>query len=169
MPSELLTALYNQRSDEAAALASRLPQLDVFEAAAIGDAARLRRLMSADPACVKAWSDDGFTPLHLAAFFAHPECVQALIEAGADVESCSQNGMSVHPINSAAASGSLRCVELLLKGGADPNARQSGGYTALHEAAHNADRAMEAALLAAGADPSLCADDGRDAAAFRVS
>ena len=54
MPSELLTALYNQRVDEAAALASRLPRLDVFEAAAMGDAARLRELLNADPAYVQS-------------------------------------------------------------------------------------------------------------------
>ncbi len=49
MPSELLIALYNQRGDEAAALAARLAGLDVFEAAAMGDAARLRDVLSADP------------------------------------------------------------------------------------------------------------------------
>ncbi|HEY6449653.1 MAG TPA: ankyrin repeat domain-containing protein [Candidatus Cybelea sp.] len=158
MPSELLTALYNQRADEAAALASRLPRLDVFEAAAMGDAARLRELLTADPACARAWSDDGFTPLHLAAFFAHPECVRTLIEAGADADACSQNAMSVQPLHGAVASRSLRCVELLLEVGSDPNARQAGGYTPLHEAVHNGNRAIEAALLAAGADPSLTPD-----------
>ncbi len=167
MPSELLTALYTQRVDEAAALASRLPRLDVFEAAAMGDDARLRELLNADPAYARSWSDDGFTPLHLAAFFAHPECVRTLIEAGADADACSQNAMSVHPLHSAVASRSLRCVELLLAAGSDPNARQAGGYTPLHEAVHNGDPAIEAAFLAAGADTSLRSDDGRDAASFR--
>ena len=107
------------------------------------------------PPAPRAWSDDGFTPLHLAAFFAQPECVRALIEAGADADACSQNAMSVHPLHSAVASRSLRCVELLLAAAPDSNARQAGGYTPLHEAVHNGDRAIEAALLAAGADPSL--------------
>ncbi len=84
MPSELLTALYNQRADEGAALASRLPRLDVFEAASMGDAARIRDVLSADSASARAWSDDGFTPLHLAAFFARPQCMRMLIDAGAD-------------------------------------------------------------------------------------
>ena len=130
---------------------------------------RLRELLNADPARARAWSDDGFTPLHLAAFFAHPECVRTLIEAGADADACSQNAMSVHPLHSAVASRSLRCVELLLAAAPDSNARQAGGYTPLHEAVHNGDRAIEAAILAAGADPSLRAEDGRDAASFRAN
>jgi uncharacterized protein len=167
MPSALLAALYNRRTDEAAALATRLAPLDIFEAAAIGQAARVLELIAEEPAAASAWSDDGFTALHLAAFFAHPECVQALLAAGADVNARSRNGMSVRPLQSAVTSRSLGCVELLIAAGSDPNARQGGGFTPLHSAVHNGDRAIEAALLGAGADASLRADDGRGMREFR--
>jgi len=52
-------------------------------------------------------------------------------------------------------------VRLLLEHGADPNAAQDGGFTPLHSAAQNDDRASVEALLAAGADPSLVSDDGK--------
>jgi uncharacterized protein len=54
-------------------------------------------------------------------------------------------------------------MRLLLEAGADPNARQQGGFVPLHEAAHTDDVDMARLLLDHGADPSLAADDGRDA------
>jgi ankyrin repeat protein len=54
-------------------------------------------------------------------------------------------------------------VRSLLDGGADPDAKQGGGYTALHEAAMNGRAQMAQVLLGAGADPTIRADDGRDA------
>ncbi len=167
MPSALLAALYNHQTNEAAALASRLPALDVFEAAAIGQAARALELIREDPAAASAWSDDGFTALHLAAFFAHPQCVQALIVAGADVNAQSRNAMSVRPLHSAVTSRSPGCVELLLAAGSDPNVRQRGGFTPLHSAVHNGDLSIEELLLRSGANAALEADDGRTAPEFR--
>ncbi len=51
-------------------------------------------------------------------------------------------------------------MEILLAAGADPNARQSGGWTPLHGAAHNGDVASVALLLTAGADPAAVNDEG---------
>ncbi|HSH32912.1 MAG TPA: ankyrin repeat domain-containing protein, partial [Actinomycetota bacterium] len=51
----------------------------------------------------------------------------------------------------------------LLDAGASPDARQSGGWTPLHAAAHNGSAAMVTLLLEAGADPALVNDDGRTA------
>jgi ankyrin repeat protein len=55
-------------------------------------------------------------------------------------------------------------MRLLLEAGADPNARQQGGFTPLHSAAHTDDVEMAGLLLAHGADPALVTDDGRDSA-----
>ena len=41
----------------------------MFEAATFGDLDRLTELLAEDPELVDAISGDGFTPLHLAAFF----------------------------------------------------------------------------------------------------
>ena len=167
MPSALLTALYNRDIEKADSIAAGLSELDVFESAAIGDAGRLAELIGRNPAAATAWSDDGFTPLHLAAFFDHPECVRALIAAGADVDAPAQNTMNVRPLHSAVTARSLTCVEILLAAGADANARQAAGFVPLHSAVHNGDSAIEAALLAGGADPTALSDDGRGIAALR--
>ena len=45
------------------------PDLDVFDAASIGDVDRLRQLLDGDPSLATAFSGDGFTALHFPAFF----------------------------------------------------------------------------------------------------
>jgi ankyrin repeat protein len=50
---------------------------------------------------------------------------------------------------------------LLLKHKADPNIREQGGYTPLHAAAQNGDKAMIRTLLYGGADLTLQSDDGK--------
>lgn len=163
--SDLLAAVY--RGDDAARdaiLAARRPST-VFEAAAVGDLDALRSY-DADPGAV---AEDGFTPLHLAAFFRHPEAVRVLLERGAPAGAVAANPMRVQPLHSAAAGGDAECVRLLLDAGADVDARQEGGFVALHAAAQNGDSAMVEMLLAAGADPSLATDDGRTAAGLARS
>ncbi|HVF04726.1 MAG TPA: ankyrin repeat domain-containing protein [Frankiaceae bacterium] len=157
--SDLLQAVY--RGDDATRdeiLATRAPGT-VFEAAAVGDVERLRELLG-DPA---ATADDGFTPLHLAAFFRHPDAVRFLLERGAPVNAVAGNPMRVQPLHSAAAAGDAECVRLLVEAGADVDARQEGGFVPIHASAQNGDEAAVERLLAAGADPSLATDDGRTA------
>jgi ankyrin repeat protein len=162
--SELLAALYRgdaARVDELAGGA----ELDVFEAAAVGRADRVRELVDGDPALLGAFADDGFTALHLAAFFCRPATARLLVERGAPVDVVARNDqLRVTPLQSAAAAGETETARLLLERGADPNARQLGGFTALHAAAQRGDDALVRLLLAHGADPSLAADDGRSAA-----
>ncbi len=50
-------------------LARRGDDLDVFEAAVVGRADLVERWLDAEPSLVRAWSPDGFTALHLPAFF----------------------------------------------------------------------------------------------------
>ena len=160
--SDLLQAVY--RGDDAARdaiLRERAPST-VFEAAAVGSVERLDALLD-DPGAV---AEDGFTPLHLAAFFRHPEAVRLLLSRGAPVNAVAANPMRVQPLHSAAAGGDPECVRLLVEAGADVDARQEGGFTPLHACAQNGDEAAVSALLAAGADPVLATDDGRTAADF---
>ena len=160
--SDLLQAVY--RGDDAARdeiLAARTPET-AFEAAAVGDAERLAALLGD----VAAVADDGFTALHLAAFFRHLACVRLLLERGAPVNAVAANPMRVQPLHSAAAGGDHECLRLLVEGGADVNARQEGGFVPLHAAAQHGDAAAVETLLAAGADPSIATEDGRTAADF---
>lgn len=141
--------------------AARTTPLDVFEAATVGDVARLRDLLDEDPSLVRAQSSDQGTALHFAAFFAQPDAVRTLLERGADVHTVSPTFGNVTPLHSGAAGKSLDVVRALLEAGADPNARQSGGFTAIHAAAQDGNADMTRDLLAHGADPNTEAEDGR--------
>jgi ankyrin repeat protein len=162
--SALMQARYEGRREIVEVLRREVGDLDVFEAATLGDVPQLRKLLAADPALAKAYSADGFTALHLSAFFAQPETAAELLRQGADPKAVAKNSMKVAVINSAAASGRADLVKMILQAGADPNARQQMGYTALHAAAAHDNVEMAQALMDAGADPSLKSDDGGTAA-----
>jgi len=129
--SAVRAALYAHRQDVADVLLETGPDLDVFDAAAAGDVERLTELLDGDGDLVGAWSEDGFNPLHLAAFFDRGKAVRLLLDRGADVGAVARNTMLVQPLHSAVAAGSLEVVAALLVAGADPNARQEGGFTPL--------------------------------------
>jgi ankyrin repeat protein len=164
--STVLHALYRGRRALADRLAMALPELDIFDAAALGRADRVRVLLAGDQSLAVARSPDGFTALHYPAFFGGAgaaDVARALVAVGADPEARSDNEFWVLPIHSAAAGGHPEIVEVLLAAGASPDARQRHGWTPLHAAAQNGDVRAVDALLAAGADHTLRNDDGRSA------
>src|SRR5664279_5746693 len=164
--SALMQARYENRLEIVELLRSPAGDLDIFEASALGDVARLNRLLANDGGLVKARSADGFTPLHLACFFGQLEAAETLVQYGADTNAVSPSRIAV--IHSAAASRNAELLKLVLRAGANPNSQQQAGYTALHEAAmHNSvERAQ--ALLDAGADPAIKTDKGQTAADMAV-
>ena len=158
--SAVLTALYHRQREACEALVAAGPELDVLEAAALGQANRLRD----DPDALSARTPEGFTALHLAAFFGGGEAVRALLAAGAAADGDADNRQRVRPIHSAVAAHDSDAVRALLEAGADPNVQQQGGFTPVQGAAHSDDPELVRLLLDHGADPSLTTDDGRDAA-----
>jgi ankyrin repeat protein len=158
--SALMRARY--RFDDALvdAIRSRVPELDLFEAASFGDMRRLEELLERDPASVGATTGDGFTALHLAAFFGHPDATRLLVRHGADVDAPGTGWMTGTALHSSASASHADVVAVLLEAGADPNARQSGGWTPLHSAAHNGDLEIITLLLDAGSDPATVNDEG---------
>ncbi|MCA1735943.1 MAG: ankyrin repeat domain-containing protein [Actinobacteria bacterium] len=84
-------------------LLSVAPSLDFWEAATTGRTNRVQELIRNDPQLLSAFSPDGFTALHLAAFFGHPELVGVLIEAGADVSARTRNALANQPLHAAVA------------------------------------------------------------------
>ncbi len=152
--SALLCARYRQNQALVDAVLEPDPELDVFDAAALGRTDRLTELLDDNPELAKEWASDGFTPLSLAAFFGQPQAVALLLDRGADVSAVSRNAMEVQPLHAATAARNAEIVTLLLDAGADPDARQHGGWTPLAAARHSGQDAIADILLARGADPS---------------
>jgi ankyrin repeat protein len=150
--STILDALY--RGDRTAAEdAAKGRDLDILEAAALGDAARVRTLLADNPTLVSTRSQDGFTALHYAAFFGTAEAAEALLEQGADPNAVAENEMQVQPLHSAAAVDANETARLLLDAGADPNARQQGGFRPIDAAVQNDNEELRTLLLERGAEP----------------
>lgn len=166
--SELLEALYRGDQDAVEATLAVQPDLTLFEAAALGDSGRVGELLTLEPSSVAGWSPDGFTALHLAAFFGREGVAAELLERGADVSAVARNPIRVQPLHSAAAGGHTALARRLLEHGANPNARQEGGFVPLHAAAQAGNDELYELLVASGADQDAATDDGRTAADFRA-
>lgn len=165
--SELLEALYRGDGGRVAELLASGRELDVFESAAVGQTDRLRELLEGDPDLAAAWAEDGFTPLHLAAFFRHPDAARLLVERGAPVDVVARNqDIAVTPLQSAVTAGEEETAALLLARGADPNFEHGGGFTPLHAAAHHGSERLVELLLAHDGDRMRADDEGRTPAAY---
>jgi len=153
--SELLQAVYRGDRARVDELLAGEPELDVFEAAAVGRTDRLRELLDTDPGLANAWAQDGFQPLGLATFFGQVEAARLLVDRGADVNSASRNDFKVAPLHSAVAEkdADARFVlaTLLLEHGADPNARQQDDFTPLMAADQQGDARLRELLVEHGA------------------
>ena len=151
--SALLQARYRHDRATIDALMSADPELDLFEAVALGYADRVAERLEADPAGIGAFSPDGFTPLHLAAFFGKADVARLLLTSGADVSAYTRNPFANQPLHAAAAGGHVEICRMLLAAGADVDATQHGDFAPLHEAAQHGDDEMVELFLSAGADP----------------
>jgi ankyrin repeat protein len=163
--SVVCVAVYFGRENVAQLLARARRDLDVFEASTVGDGARVRELVAADPTLTNAYSPDGFHPLGYACFFGRREVAEVLLAAGADLESPARNATQVRPLHSAVAQSdhdtALFLARRLLAAGASPNTAQQGGATPLHEAAYRGNAELVRLLLKHGADPGSRDAEGK--------
>jgi len=157
--------LSRYRSDRAMtdALLSADPDLDIYEAVTLGFADRIEEGVAEHPECVHTFSADGFTALHLAAFFGKAEAARILLDRGASVDAYGRNDLANQPLHAAAAGRHHGVCRVLLAAGADVRATQHGGFTPLHQAAQHGDVEMTELFLSAGADPLALTADGRSA------
>src|SRR5438046_10041704 len=80
--SAVLTAVYHRHKEIVNLLVARGAELTLFEACAAGELARVERLVAEKTVDINAQSDDGWTPLHLAAFFGHAKLAELLRASG---------------------------------------------------------------------------------------
>lgn len=164
----LLFALYRERREMVAVLRRLRPQVDLFEAAAMGEVDALEVHLGDAPALVGAISHDGLRLLHVAAYFGQRSIVRLLLGHGADPNALSENALAMSPLHCAAAGGHLGVANLLIRAGADVNARRRDQVTALHAAAARGNAKLVAALLEAGAGSGITTHDGKTAADLAV-
>jgi ankyrin repeat protein len=149
--SAILTAVYHGRKDIANLLVARGVTLTLFEACAAGEFDRAERLV-AEGSAVNAYSDDGWTPLHLASFFGHTKIAEFLLGHAADAAARSRNANGNMPLHAALAGNHKMVAGLLIGAGADVNAADAAGWRPLHLAAANNNLDVMRTLIAQGAD-----------------
>ena len=166
--SEILMAKYRGNTARVEELLKSSPALNIFEASATGQTARVRQLLAASPALVNTYAPDGFHPLGLAAFFGNKATVEALLEAGADVNQQSRESMKVSALHSSAAALRPDIAAILLARGANPNVRAEAGVTVLHEVAVTGQIDLAELLLRHGADVNARDNAGKTPLAHAI-
>ena len=129
---------------------------ELFKVAKLGDVARMRILLAANPKLVHERDKEESTPLHWAAWKGHAGVVDLLLESGAEVQAHNANfHWGTTPLHAAAHGNQRAAAEVLIAHGADVNAvRSTGSGTPLDETkVHNA-TAVAKLLRAAGAKES---------------
>jgi ankyrin repeat protein len=141
---------------------------DALTAATIGDADQLASLLKSDPAGVKARTDDGYTPLHIAVHRGYEKATAVLLAGGADVNAVDARGSDPErsakhtPLHLAVMAGKAGVAKLLLEKGAAVNAASKyGKYTPLHYAAGMGSVELVKLLLDHKANREAKDEDGR--------
>lgn len=150
----LLAAAYMGRREVIDRLLAAGVEPTLWEACALGLKENVVELLRRDPSAIGAYSHDGWTALHLAAFFGHRDLAALLLERGADVNARSRSetfAQANTPLHAAAANRHLEVAQLLVARGADVNARDGSGFTPLALAANGRSDLLMLLLLENGA------------------
>jgi ankyrin repeat protein len=106
------------------------PPLEPFDRIMVGE--------SEDLPAPDAWTPDGFTPLHIAAFARNTEAARKLLAAGADPNVIATASFArVTPLGTCAFAGANDVARLLLEHGADPTIAEDDRFTPLEAALEN--------------------------------
>ena len=164
--SAVLMAVYSGRKEIRDLLLARGIALELHEAAAAGQLARVKQIVDKDPALANNFSPDGFPACALAAVFGHRDVVEYLFVKGADVNAAAANGTGYNALTGAVASGHAQIAGWLLDNGANANYRYGAGYSPLLTAAANGHLEIVKMLLEHGADLHAKTNDGKTALSF---
>ncbi|CAL0299341.1 unnamed protein product [Lupinus luteus] len=132
---------------------------DLSAAAQLGDVVALRLALDNLTDSIDEPVEDGDTALHLTCLYGHLECVQLLLERGANLEAKDDDGAI--PLHDACAGGFTVIVQLLLNRANDAErikrmleSVDSEGDTPLHHAARGEHVDVIRLLLSNGASPT---------------
>ncbi len=159
--SPMLLACYYKKQNIAKTIAEFMPELNIFDACAVGKFDDLTLLVFKNPRSINSFSADGFTPLGLACYFGHEDIARFLVMKGAEVNVASKNGFNVFPIHSAIAANNFTISKMLLDAGAYPNVCQKSGVAPLHTAAQLGNIELIILLLEHGAEVTLRMEGGK--------
>lgn len=123
----------------------------------------IKELLSENRSLVSSRDDDGYTPLHRAAYNGHTDTILLLLENGADIHAQTLDGW--HPLHSAARWNQADVVALLLQYKANVNAQTNSGQTALHIASSDKEcrECLEVLLMDRNVDINLSNNLGETA------
>ena len=160
-PSDILMALYMGDRDKAKSLAAGTT-LSLPELAAFGDLGHITERLARASEDMQVYSPDGWTALHLAAYFGYASVLVRLLRSGASHSARSRNAQGNTALHASLAG---RCempvITALLAAGSDPSAVDAQGYTPMHLSASRGDQGASELLLACGAKPDVRTPDGK--------
>ena len=164
--SAIFLALYRGNKQGAQEIASKKTNLDIYEAAALGNLPRLKTLLDQDKSLARSYSPDGFTALALAAYLGQKDTTIILIEKGADPNAVAKNETGFTALTGAVSQNHNEVAELLVKKGANVNYSYEGGFTPLMHAASAGNFELVNLLLENGADPNAKNAEGKTPLTF---
>ncbi|WP_142337567.1 ankyrin repeat domain-containing protein [Bacillus sp. AFS059628] len=137
----------------------------IVQAIISGNKEEVVEFIKTNPSSINEFSDDGWTLIHLSAYFGQKEIASFLLESGADIHirAKNENENENTPLQAAIANKQSELVAFLIEKGSDVKAIQSGGWTGLHEAALLGSEEIVMLLLENGANKAIKKNDGKTA------
>lgn len=123
---------------------------DLHRATYQGNARVANALISSGSFDVNESTDDGLTPLMIAAFAGHSSIMKPLLDRGADLTSTGYGGLTA--LHMSAQNGHLAATKMLIKAGSQLEKQNNNEYTPLHVAAMDGFSRVMRALIDAGAN-----------------
>jgi len=141
-------------------------RLGLHDVALTNEVGRVAALLKAAPWAIDLLSPDGWTALHLAAFFGNDAAVELLLDLDASARVMGrafEQNLAIHAACAGGRIGRAAFAKLVAATG-NPDALQKQGYTALMIAAGNGFADAVDVLLEAGADREIKQAEGKTAA-----
>ncbi len=126
---------------------------DVLSACALDDLDRVREWARGQPDIALLMGEMNTTPLHWAARAGSIQCMEWLLNHGADTDAMTTTQRT--PLHLAAENGATDAIGLLSEHGAELNAQDTKGRTPLHRAAYEGQAEAAEMLIALGASTTL--------------